>query len=73
MIKLNRVFDAYFSDYADFYTCGKNIASMTVVERRRRFGYCKLTQITTFDGKTVEVSETPEEILKKLKQDEQHD
>lgn len=71
MIKLNRIFDAYFGNYADFYTCEKNIASMTVVERRRRFGYCKLTQITTFDGEKVEVSETPDEIFKKLKQDEQ--
>lgn len=69
MIKLNRVFDAYFGDYADFYTCEKNIASMTVVERRTRFSFCKLTRITTFDGEKVEVAETPDEIFKKLKQD----
>lgn len=70
MIKLNRVFDAYFGDYADFYTCEKNIASMTVVERRQRFGYCKLTEITTFDGEKVCVSETPDVIFKKLKQED---
>lgn len=66
MIKLNRIFDAYFGDYGEYYTCEENIASMTVVERRMRFGYCKLTQITTFDGEKVEVSETPDEILKKF-------
>jgi len=69
MIKLNRIFDAYFGDYADYYTCEKNIASMTVVERRMRFSNCKLTQITTFDGEKVEVSETPEEIFKLLEKD----
>lgn len=71
MIKLNRIFDAYFGDYADYYTCEKNIASMTVVKRRTRFSTCKLTQITTFDGEKVEVSETPDEIFKKLKQEAQ--
>ncbi len=69
MIKLNRIFDAYFYDRADYYTCEKNIASMTVVTRRQRFGDCKLTQITTFAGEKVEVTETPEEIFKKLKQE----
>lgn len=71
MIKLNRIFDAYFGDYADYYTCEANIASMTVVERRTRFSARKLTQITTFNGEKVEVSETPEEVFKKLEQDKQ--
>lgn len=66
MIKLTRVFDAYFGDYSDYYTCEKNIASMVIVERKMRFGFCKLTQITTFGGEKVEVSETPEQILKLL-------
>ncbi len=69
MIKLRRVFDPYFGDYGDYYTCEKNIASMTVMERRMRFGYCKVTQLTTFDGKTVDVTETPDEIFKKLEMD----
>lgn len=69
MIKLTRIFDAYFGDYADYYTCEKNIASMTVVERRSRFGYCQVTLITTFNGDKVEVSETPYQIFKLLKKD----
>lgn len=69
MIKLTRVLDAYFGDYTDYYTCEKNIASMTVVNDRTRFGYCQVTKITTFDGKTVGVTETPDEIFRKFEQD----
>lgn len=47
----------------------KNIASMTVVNDRTRFGYCQVTKITTFDGKTVGVTETPDEIFRKFEQD----
>ena len=66
MIKLTRVRDAYFGDYSDYYTCEQNIASMEVVERRTRFAYCTLTQITTFDGEKVCVTQTPEQIFKLL-------
>lgn len=64
MIKLHKV-DIYFGHHADYYTCEKNIASMTVMKRRAS----ELTQITTFAGEKVEVSETPEEIFKLLKKD----
>lgn len=71
MIKLTRVLDAYFGDYTDYYTCEKNIASMTVVYDRTRFGNRQVTKITTFDGSTVGVTETPDEIFRKLEKDKQ--
>ncbi len=69
MIKLKRVLDAYFWNATDYFTCERNIASMEIVEKPRQFGCCTLTQITTFDGEKVCVTETPKQIFELLKYD----
>lgn len=71
MIKLTHVIDSNDWETAVFYTCSQNIASMEVIERKRpnMVDSYRLTEITTFSGDKICVSETPEDIFDLLRKE----